>query len=501
MKNRLLLLLVALCFALQCGKSIPAGADHETHGDEAKVQWTAYSEQFELFAEADLLVAGKEGEVLAHFTHLADFKPLRSGRITLTLTVDGQVVSAQQAQPVRPGIYEFSLVPGKAGRGKLSLRIEGQQVSDTIHLDGVEVYPSEEAAHHALPAEPGGGLAVTFTKEKSWQVKFATRLPRQGEFGEVIKTVARVLPAQGDEAIVTAKANGVVRFHGEQVLEGKSLAAGQGLFSIAAGGVADNNSTVRFAEARNNFLRAKADYERANELARDRIVSEKELLKAKNEYDNAGAVFANLERNFGAGGQVVSSPISGFVKRVFVDNGQYVTTGQPVLIVAKNQRLLLRADVRQKHAPVLGSIVSATLRTLHDNRTYTLEQLNGRILSIGQSVNDDDFLIPVSLQIDHSGNLLPGGFVELCLKGRAGAATLSVPATAILEDQGSHYVFVQLHPESFVKREVRIGASDGLQTEILSGLTSADRLVSEGAIWVKLAQASGALDAHSGHVH
>ena len=62
-------------------------------------------------------------------------------------------------------------------------------------------------------------------------------------------------------------------------------------------------------------------------------------------------------------------------------------------------------------------------------------------------------------------------------------------------------MLVQLTPELFEKREVVIGATDGLNTEIINGLTDNERVVAEGAILVKLSQASGALDPHAGHVH
>ena len=62
-------------------------------------------------------------------------------------------------------------------------------------------------------------------------------------------------------------------------------------------------------------------------------------------------------------------------------------------------------------------------------------------------------------------------------------------------------MLVQINPELFEKREVKVGATDGLRTEILSGISATDRVVTKGAILVKLAQASGALDPHAGHVH
>ena len=41
---------------------------------------------------------------------------------------------------------------------------------------------------------------------------------------------------------------------------------------------------------------------------------------------------------------------------------------------------------------------------MHDNLTYTLEELSGKILSYGKSASDDSYLFPVNLEIgNHAG--------------------------------------------------------------------------------------------------
>jgi hypothetical protein len=48
---------------------------------------------------------------------------------------------------------------------------------------------------------------------------------------------------------------------------------------------------------------------------------------------------------------------------------------------------------------------------------------------------------------------------------------------------------------------VKVGATDGIRSEITKGIKPLERVVTTGAILVKLAQATGTLDAHSGHNH
>ena len=110
-------------------------------------------------------------------------------------------------------------------------------------------------------------------------------------------------------------------------------------------------------------------------------------------------------------------------------------------------------------------------------------------------------MLPINIQIDNKGAFVSGGFVELYLKTLTNSQALTLPNAALLEEQGSYFVFVQVHPELFEKREVKVGATDGLKTEIVKGITPKERVVTEGAILVKLAQATGTLDAHSGHNH
>ncbi len=499
MKNNLFL--VALLAIVMASCNQPHETTHD-EDEEPKLQFTAYSPNFELFAEADPFVKGKVSNVLSHFSNLPDFSAVDSGSITLHLTVAGNPVSQTLGKPSRRGIFSFDIQPEIPGKGILEYHITTDKGDFMLAVPDIEVYATEEEADEAAGKiqTPKTNTSV-FTKEQSWKIDFATHNPTIEPFGQVIKTTAQIQSAQGDEILVTAKANGIISFADNSIFEGKSVTSGQPLFSISGKGFADNNTSVRFAEARNNFEKATADYERAKELAKDRIVSEKELLQTKNQYENAKVVYDNLNINFGASGQRVSSPMSGFIKQLFGKNGQYVEAGQPVLMVSQNKSLLLHADIQQRYAAFLGAISTANIRTLNDQKTYTLEELNGKVLSYGRSANSDNYLLPLNIQIDNIGSFVPGGFVELYLKTITNSQALTLPNSALVEEQGNFYVFVQVTPELFEKREIKIGATDGIKTEIMGGISENDRIVTRGAILVKLAQSSGTLDAHSGHVH
>jgi len=477
-------------------------ADETAEHEEINFQYTAYSSDFEVFAEADPFVVGETANILSHLTCLPGFKALENGKITIHLIVNGNEVQQTLEKPTRKGIYSFDIKAETAGTGLLKYNIETENKTCEIVVPEVTVFTSEAEAHEASEKTVISKTNTTaFTKEQTWKVDFATELPLKEPFGQVIKTTAKVMSSQGEEVIVSAKTNGIATIYDTEVLEGKNVSNGQVLFSISGSELSENNIAVRYAEAKNNLEKAKADYERATDLAKDKIIAQKDLLVARNQYENAKAIFDNLNNNFSVTGQKVKSPMNGFIKQVFVKNGSYVEAGQPIITVAQNKTLLLFAEVQQKYAAMLGSIKSANIRSIQDNKTWSLEQLNGKVLSYGKATSIDSYLIPVSLQIDNKGGFTAGGFVEVYLKSFTNAQALTVPLTALLEEQGVYFLYVQVTPELFEKREVKTGVTDGVRTEILSGLLDEERIVTKGAILIKLAQATGTLDAHSGHVH
>ena len=474
--------------------------DH-SHSHDIPLMISAYDDKYEVFVEAQPFAKGKQSEVTVFLTHLNNFKPANVSSITLSLIVDNQGIRQTIDNAVSEGVYQFFLTPETVGDAYLLFDIQSDSEISKIQMDGIVVYEDAHTAEHIAEEQaPDFPNAISFNKQQQWKIDFETALPTIELFGQVIKTTGQLESSQIDESIISAKTSGIVAFK-RNVLEGQSVQAGQELFVISGSGIAENNINLQFAEAQNRYQKAEADYKRAQELLSDKIVSEKDFLEIKSIYENAKAVYDNLYKNFSANGQRVSSPISGFIRQLYVSNDQYVEAGQALLSVTKNKSLFLKADVQAKYASLLPTIVSANIRTLNSQKTYSLDELNGKVLSYGKSLNEDNYMLPITFQIDNKGDFISGGFVEVYIKMQSNKSTMTLPNTAITEEQGNYFVFVQLTPELFEKREVAIGATDGIRTEIRSGLEKNERIVTRGAISVKLAQSAGALDPHAGHVH
>jgi RND family efflux transporter MFP subunit len=480
-----------------------AEASHEEEGhNHAAVmqQLVGYNANFELYAEVAPLVVGESTTILAHFTHLKNYKPLTEGKVTISLIVGSKGLRQTIEKPTRPGIYQFSIKPESAGAAKFIFEIETSKGKERIAVENITVFADDHEAEHASTGEAKPNpAAVSFTKEQSWGIDFSTTVVAPHQFGAIIKSVGEIQSAPNDETIITAKSSGIVTLN-NQVFEGNSISAGQSIVTISGKGLGEGNASLKLSEAKNRFEQAKADYERATELAKSKIVSEKELRQATTEFENAKAAYNDLNGSISEKGQTVSSPKSGYIKLLMVSNGQYVEQGQPLATISQTKNLVIKAEIQQRYLPLLKGLYSATI-TATDGKTYSMEELHGRVLSRGEGLTGNSYLLPVYLEVNNQGNLYAGSLVDIYLKAKTGTATITVPNASILEEQGLFFVYLQLTPESFEKREVKIGATDGIETVIVSGLTPNDRVVSQGAVLIKAASASGKIDPHAGHVH
>lgn len=477
------------------------GHDHaaEEHGLEP-LAYTMYTEHTELFVEFKPLVIGEESRFAAHFTRLGDvFLPYTEGTVNLTLTVDGKKTTITATEPEVPGIFRLRLTPEQVGKAKLVFDIAAHGVTDHVEIDGLQVFSSEEEAMNAPALETPEG-EITYLKEQAWKVEFATQQIKRTAFYEVIPTSGKILSAPGDEVIVSATSGGIVLFGDVTPIEGSRVSSGADLFVVSGGGMAQNNIEAEFQEAKNNFEKAKADFERNSQLYEKEVISLKDFQEFKLSYDNAKNTFETISRNHSQSGQHMRTPIGGFIKHVFVTEGEFVEAGEPLAIVSKNEKLMLEVMVSQRYYASLPNVRSATFRMPMAETVYGTEDLNGRVVSYGRSSRDGSPFLPLNFELANRGQLVPGSMVEVYLWSKEIPEAMVIPKSALMEQQGKLYVFVQVSGESFDRREVTTGGDDGRNVQVLSGLKEGEWVVTKGAYQLKLASASGAIPEH-GHEH
>lgn len=372
---------------------------------------------------------------------------------------------------------------------------EHEHDHDHEHGEGeVHDHSHGEEAHDHNHEGHGDEITLAPAKAKAAGVQVEEMKP--GTFQQVIRTSGEVLAAQGDEETVAATTSGIVSFP-STLVEGKAVARGANLAVISAKNLADGEPAE---QARIAYEAAKNEYDRASKLTASGIVSQKEFDVIKQNYEKARLSYEALSGHATKNGQRVTASIGGYVKSCLVKAGDYVNVGQPLLTITQNRRLFLRAEVSERYYKYLRSITSANFVTSYDDRVYSLKELNGRILSYGKSTDKTAYCLPVTFEFDNKGDVVPGSFVEIYLLSGEMQNVLSVPKTALTEEQGLYFVYLQVAPDAYKKQEVKLGADNGKAVQILSGVKAGDHVVTEGAIHVKLASASGAIPAHT-HEH
>jgi membrane fusion protein, heavy metal efflux system len=501
MKKILFSASILMLLLTSCGNQTTSDHGHEhTASALEPLAYTLYTQNLELFVEFKPLVVGSTSKFAAHFTVLGEnFTALNEGVISVHLIVSDSIINHTVDSASSPGIFRLSLAPTIAGVGKLVFNIETVNFNDTIVIEGVRVYTNAKEAM-ADQTEDGGGSDITYLKEQAWKVEFANAPVKRKPFNDIIKTSGQILPAPGDERVVVSNASGIVLFSGNKSIVGSSVNVGASLFTIAAGGITEGNIDAAYNDTKANYEKAKQDFERSQELAKQKVISQKDFLDVKLIYDNAQIVFNTISKNYSSAGQGISSPITGYVKNIFVSEGQYVSAGAPLATISQNKKLMLQANVSQKYFGKIAAITSANFQTPGSNEVYSTQKMNGRVISYGKSIAPNSPFIPITFEIDNRGAIIPGAIAEIYLVSSAIANALVVPISALIEEQGNFFVYVQTEGESFQKREVTLGASDGIYVQVLSGVAEGERVVTKGAYQIKLSTASGTLPAH-GHEH
>ena len=353
---------------------------------------------------------------------------------------------------------------------------------------------AHEADEHGAHGEGTDDIHFTEAQAKACSLKVLTLTP--SPFAEVVHVSGRVLPAQGAEATVTATMAGIVAFTGKSMTEGAAVSAGTTLFVVDAKSMADGNPA---AVAQSEVKAARLAYERAKKLAADNIVSQRELEEARQRFEAAKATAKSL--GSAAQRRGVATPIGGYIKDLLVKPGDYVAAGQPLATITQSQHLQLRADVPERYYRFLADITSANFRLTYQEsaQVVALSTLGGRLVSKGKSTATNGNFVPVIFEFNNRGNIVAGSMAQIYLQGKQRQGVLAVPTEALTEAQGLYFVYVQEHADSYRRQEVKIGATDGLRTEIVSGVKAGDKVVTHGATQVRLAASSGAVP--EGHSH
>lgn len=167
----------------------------------------------------------------------------------------------------------------------------------------------------------------------------------------------------------------------------------------------------------------------------------------------------------------------GILVEVMAHPGESVESGQPLLRVARFDKLLARVDVPAGETIAPGLTSASIVPLGNDAKPLTGERV-GYAASVDPKTQGQPFVFRVT---DSSGALRPGlsvtAYLETPGPARSGAV---VPRSAVIWQAGKTWVYVQTDKEKFARREVVLEdpASDGWFTR---SLKPGDKVVTRGA--------------------
>lgn len=345
--------------------------------------------------------------------------------------------------------------------------------------------------HGGEEHENHGDGVITLSPEQAELFNVTASPAQMMSIGNVIKVGGTLTASTDGNAIVSAPIAGVVTY-ATGINAGSDVRAGSTVATVKAGVVSGSGAND---VAKAELEAARAELDRLKPLFEKRLVTQARYNEAVAAYERARAAYSAPA----AGGRA-TSPISGVIVSVDAASGAFVEAGAPLATVASASGLTLRADVPVRYSSSLADIVDARIVDPSNGHSITISSAGGRRLGNSQAAASAGY-IPVTFSVPNDGSLVPGTAVEVYLIGKGDKPELTVPASAVYEQQGDYCVFVKLDEDCYRKMPVTVGASDGKNIVILSGLHEGDMVVDNGVTTVRLAGASGAVPAGHSHSH
>ena len=199
-------------------------------------------------------------------------------------------------------------------------------------------------------------------------------------------------------------------------------------------------------------------------------------------------------------GTLIQAPAAGYVSQLSVAPGDYVEMGQPLATIAKSGGVQLRAMVSQRYFSLLPSLTDATFRTPASDACYRVSELGGRLYTSRK--NHSGRLLPRSRGLRvRCRRTFPRRSLCRCSAARPGTRRrrFRSPLGPRPNSRDSTAVDIQLDADCYRRQQVWRGGDDGVNVEILRGLEGGERIVTRGAVNVKMASASDAIP--HGHTH
>ncbi len=245
---------------------------------------------------------------------------------------------------------------------------------------------------------------------------------------------------------------------------------------------------------------ADRNYARAQDLYQHQALAERDLQQAENDRDQARADLdaaeqglkilgvknpADLSKAPANANIPVLAPISGEVVERQVSPGQVLQAGQTQAFTISNMATVW----------VLANVYQTDLAYIHKGDDVAVQTdaypdtFHGKISYISPALDPNTRTLQARIVVDNKGDKLKRDmYCTVTVKAGSVNNAIAVPDAAVLrDDENLPFVYVESGPAQFGRRAVRIGESTGGETQILSGLSTGDKVAGNGSLFLQFA--------------
>jgi cobalt-zinc-cadmium efflux system membrane fusion protein len=272
---------------------------------------------------------------------------------------------------------------------------------------------------------------------------------------------------------------------------GDKVRAGQALIELSSPNVGQLQADAQ--KAISDLAVSDKALERVHKLQAEGAVAEKEVAQAENEQRKARADQARSVAQLKSLGISASDPavnvalraqVAGVVVERNVLLGQEVRADQatPLITISNLDTVWVQADAYEQDLSLVAEGDVVTVRV----PAYPGETFVGKVGHVGDVVDPATRTVKVRCVADNKTHKLkPEMFAKVDVQTAAGRKLVLVSAKAVLNEGDKSVVIVATEGDVFRSRRVEVGPEVDGQVRILSGLRPGEKIVTDGAIFIK----------------
>jgi cobalt-zinc-cadmium efflux system membrane fusion protein len=272
---------------------------------------------------------------------------------------------------------------------------------------------------------------------------------------------------------------------------GDKVRAGQPLIQLSSPNVGQLQADAQ--KALSDLTVAEKSIERVHKLQAEGAVAEKEVAQVEGELRKARSDYGRATAQLKALGVSPTDPavnvalraqIPGTVVERNVLVGQEVRADQatPLLTISSLDTVWVAADAYEQDLGLVDDGDAVTIRV----PAYPGDTFPGKVRHIGEVVDAATRTVKIRCVADNPGHRLkPEMFARVEVTSSGGRKLIMIPAKAVLNEGDKSLAIVATEGNTFRVRRVEVGPESEGQVRILGGLTPGEKIVTDGAIFMK----------------